>query len=88
MWGSTNRRVKVQAGPCIKGDLFSKITKAKRAWVVSQVTEHLPSKCEDLFSNLSTTKKRKNTYLMGHDELLNEVMWATWLVQDLENTIC
>jgi hypothetical protein len=31
----------------------------KRAWGVSQVVEHLLSKCEALSSNRSSTKKKK-----------------------------
>jgi hypothetical protein len=49
--GSVNRRIVDQA---------QKITKAKRAGSGAQVVQHLPSKCEVLYSTPSTTKK-KNT---------------------------
>jgi hypothetical protein len=38
---------------------ISKITRPKRAGVVAQETECVPSKCKALCSNSSTTKKRE-----------------------------
>jgi hypothetical protein len=59
MWGSTNRRITVQAGPGIKQDPISKITNTKRAGVVTQVGECLPSNHKALSSITSTFKKQK-----------------------------
>jgi hypothetical protein len=42
-----------------KGDLISKIKKAKRAEGEVQEVEYLSSKCEALSSNPSTAKKKK-----------------------------
>jgi hypothetical protein len=59
-----NRRFTVQASPIIKQDPISKITNTRRACRVVQVVEHLPSKCEPMSSNPSTTneKKKKKEY--------------------------
>jgi hypothetical protein len=48
-WGSTNKRIVVQASHDIKQDSTSKITNAKRAKVMAQVVEHLSSKLETKF---------------------------------------
>jgi hypothetical protein len=54
-----NRRFTVQASPIIKQDPISKITNTRRACRVIQVVEHLPSKCEPMSSNPSTTNEKK-----------------------------
>jgi hypothetical protein len=46
--------------PSIKKDPILKITKIKRADGMTQVIEHLPSKCKALSSNFITTKKKKS----------------------------
>jgi hypothetical protein len=40
-----------------KQDFISKITRAKMTGGTTQEVEHLPTKCEVLSSNLSSTKK-------------------------------
>jgi hypothetical protein len=48
-WGSTNKRITVQADQGIKQDLISKITNGKRG----EVVEHLPGEHEALSSHHS-----------------------------------
>jgi hypothetical protein len=57
--GSTNRSSWFRLG--IKGDPISKITSAKRAGVMAQMAERLPSKCKTLkFKPQYHEKKKKN----------------------------
>jgi hypothetical protein len=50
----------IQASQGIKQGPISKITNAKRADGLAPGVEHLPSKCEALSSNPSTTKKERD----------------------------
>jgi hypothetical protein len=59
MWGSTNRRIMVQASLGIKTDLISKMTDTQRVGCMAQVVEHLPSKHEALSLPLVLPKKKK-----------------------------
>jgi hypothetical protein len=54
--GNKNRRIMVQAGPCIKQDPIWKIINTKKAGGVAQVVQHLPSEYEALNSITSTKK--------------------------------
>jgi hypothetical protein len=45
-WGSTNKRILVQASLGVKQDLISKTVNSKRAGGAAQVVEYLPWKCE------------------------------------------
>jgi hypothetical protein len=59
MSGSVIRRIVGQASPGKMLRFISKIIRAKWAGGMSQVVEHLPTKCEALSSNPNTTKKKK-----------------------------
>jgi hypothetical protein len=54
-----------------KGDPIAKITKAKRAEVLAQVVECLPSKHEALKSNPSTEKKKRKEKEIKKQRKLN-----------------
>jgi hypothetical protein len=49
-WGSTNRKIVVQAGPDTKQDPLPKITNVKRFSGMTQMLEDLSSKYEGLSS--------------------------------------
>jgi hypothetical protein len=59
MQSSTNRRIVVQAGQRIEGDLSSKIINSKRAGGEAKVVKCLLSKLKALSSTLSYCKKKK-----------------------------
>jgi hypothetical protein len=53
----------IQTGLGKNQDPISRITRAQRAAGVARALEHLPSKCEALSLNLSTSKKKKKRSL-------------------------
>jgi hypothetical protein len=59
--GNPNRRTMVQTGLSIRQDPISKITNTEKADKVTEVIEHLPSKCEAFSSTPTTTTKTKTT---------------------------
>jgi hypothetical protein len=69
--GGINRKTVVHISLGIK----TQDPQAKRAGDMDQVVEHLPSKCEDLSSNFSTTKKKR--ILAIHSVIFNTMSYPT-----------
>jgi 16S rRNA G1207 methylase RsmC len=65
----------------IKQESISKITKVKRADVVIQMVERLPSKHEVLSSILSTAKKKKNFSISK--DIINKVKQVSYRLENI-----
>jgi hypothetical protein len=57
---SISRKIMVHSSLGKKQDSISKIPRVKRAGVMAQAVEHLPSKCDVLSSSPSKTNKQTN----------------------------
>jgi hypothetical protein len=61
MWDAVGRRIRIQGQSRLKCETIpKKLLKSKRAWVMAQVVEHLPSK----HKILSSAKKIKKVVLL------------------------
>jgi hypothetical protein len=65
-----NKRAVVQAGWAKSETLSPKITRAKRAGGMVQVTVHLPHKHKTLSSNPSTAKRKTQYYTKKYKQIL------------------